>query len=47
MDEQYAFRQALWTDLIGMTELRALFPEAEIWPERMMGLVKSIVAVKS
>ena len=47
MDEQYAFRQALWTELISMTELRALFPEAEIWSERMMGLVKSIVAVKS
>mgnify|MGYP000850327730 FL=1 len=46
MDPAYAIEQVRWTELIGMSEMRELFPEAEIWKERVAGLIKSIVAVK-
>ena len=32
--------------LLGMGEMNALFPEAELAGERWMGMVKSIVAIK-
>jgi len=43
---EYADREATWTELIGKTELRQLFPDAQIWEERLLGLTKSIVAVR-
>jgi hypothetical protein len=33
------------TELIGSTEMRLLFPESALWPERMFGMTKSLVAV--
>jgi hypothetical protein len=36
-----------WTELIGVSELRAYFPDSEIFKERMAGLTKSITAVKA
>lgn len=41
-----ALAQVLTIDLIGATELQHLFPESEIWHERLAGLSKSIVAIK-
>lgn len=35
----------LWTELIGIAEMRELFPDSRIHHERVGGLVKSIVAV--
>jgi hypothetical protein len=43
----HAAHEALWTELLGVTEMRHLFPEAEIWRERLAGITKSIVAVRS
>lgn len=42
-----ALAQALTIDLIGTTELRHLFPESVIWHERIAGISKSIVAIKT
>lgn len=46
MTPDYAMRQARWTELIGVTEMQQLFPDAQIWRERIGGLSKSIVAIK-
>lgn len=45
MAPDYAMKQVRWTELIGVTEMRELFPDGEIWRERIGGLTKSIVAV--
>lgn len=37
----------LWTDLIGITELRHYLPDSEVLRERVAGMTKSIIAVKS
>lgn len=37
----------LWTELIGVTELREYFPDSTIVHERAAGLTKSIIAVAS
>jgi hypothetical protein len=42
-----ARQSVLWTELIGVTEMVELFPESTIIHERVAGLTKSIVAVKS
>jgi hypothetical protein len=42
-----ALDQILMIELIGATELQHLFPSSTIWHERMAGLSKSIVAIKS
>lgn len=34
-------------ELVTITEMRKLFPEGDIWKERMAGLVKSLVAVRT
>ncbi len=36
----------LWTQLVGITEMRAYFPESQLYYERVAGLIKSIIAVK-
>lgn len=42
-----ALSQVLTIELISATELQHLFPHSTIWHERLAGLSKSIVAVKS
>ncbi|MBQ0906621.1 class I SAM-dependent methyltransferase [Micromonospora sp. U21] len=42
-----AMRQVLTTELIGRAELRYLFPDATIRNERLAGLTKSIIAIRS
>lgn len=42
-----ALSQVLTIELISATELQHLFPQSTIWHERLAGLSKSIVAVKS
>ncbi|MDQ4054424.1 MAG: methyltransferase type 11 [Actinomycetota bacterium] len=42
-----AISNAQWTELIGITELRAYFPTSQILKERLFGLTKSITAVTS
>lgn len=42
-----AIAQVLTIDLLSAAELRHLFPESEIWHERLCGLSKSLVAVKT
>lgn len=37
----------LWTELIGITEMRELFPDSHLVHERIAGVTKSIIAVKS
>ncbi|MER7167804.1 class I SAM-dependent methyltransferase [Micromonospora sp. NPDC000207] len=41
-----AMKQVLTTELIGRAELRYLFPGATIRAERLLGLTKSIIAVR-
>jgi hypothetical protein len=41
-----AVRDALWVELVSVTELRHYFPDSEVLHERLAGLTKSIVAVK-
>lgn len=36
-----------WTELIGLTELRGYFPDSQILHEKVAGLTKSLIAVKS
>lgn len=40
-----AMSEVQWTELIGLAEMRAYFPESTIHREKMAGLTKSIVAV--
>jgi hypothetical protein len=42
-----ALRIVLETELIGLAELRMLFPRSDVWRERAGGLTKSIVAVRT
>lgn len=42
-----ARESVLWTELIGIAEMRYYFPTSRILRERMFGLTKSIIAVKS
>lgn len=41
-----ARKEVLWTELIGKTEMQDYFPGSTILPERMLGLTKSIIAVR-
>lgn len=41
-----AMRQVLTTELIGRAELRHLFPDAGIRNERLLGLTKSLIAIR-
>jgi hypothetical protein len=42
-----ARESVFWTELISVSELRAYFPDSEVFKERMAGLTKSITAVKA
>jgi hypothetical protein len=42
-----ARHEVLWTELIGMTEMRDLFPDSDIIRERLAGLTKSLIAVRA
>jgi hypothetical protein len=42
-----ARENVLWTELISVSELRAYFPDSEVYKERLAGLTKSITAVKA
>ena len=42
-----AMHDARWTELLSVTEMQQLFPDAQIWHERVAGLTKSIVAVRA
>ena len=42
-----AVSDVLWTELVGVTELRSYFPDSRVVRERMGGLTKSIVAVRT
>jgi hypothetical protein len=42
-----ARREVMWTELLGITEMEAYFPQSVIYRERMLGVVKSIIAVSS
>ena len=46
-DPKRALKLVLEVDLIGTTELAALFPESTIWRERAAGLTKSLVAIRA
>jgi len=37
----------LWTELLDRTQLRYYFPDSEIRSERLMGLAKSLIAVRT
>lgn len=45
VDSAAGMSEVQWTELIGIAELRAYFPDSEIIHERVLGLTKSIVAV--
>jgi hypothetical protein len=42
-----AFDDVSWVELISKTEMKHYFPDAEIWCERFLGSIKSLVAVKN
>ena len=44
---QEALDAVLSTELVSVSELSLLFPSSEIWRERVVGLTKSLVAVRS
>ena len=42
-----ASNELQWTELLSISEMRTYFPDSEIFKERLAGLVKSLVAVRS
>jgi hypothetical protein len=44
---EVAVAEVQWTELIGIAEMRAYFPDSQIVKERFLGLPKSITAVSS
>lgn len=44
-DRADALDNVLSTELVSRAELQLLFPQSEIWSERLLGLAKSLVAV--
>jgi hypothetical protein len=42
-----ALDSVLWTELLDRTQLRHYFPDAVLRAERVAGMVKSLIAVKS
>jgi hypothetical protein len=46
VDPKRALELVLEVELVGITEMRSLFPDARLWLERAGGLVKSLVAIR-
>jgi hypothetical protein len=46
-DRADALDSVLWTELLDRTQLRHYFPDAELRAERVLGMVKSVIAVKT
>jgi hypothetical protein len=46
-DRARAMELVRGVELVGMAEMRRLFPDGEIWVERFLGLPKSLVAIRS
>lgn len=46
-DRATAMRAVLWTELLDRTQLRHYFPDATLRAERLLGLTKSLIAVRS
>ncbi|MCU1622021.1 MAG: hypothetical protein JWL79_866 [Frankiales bacterium] len=46
-DPRKALKLVLEVELVGATEMSALFPDAELWRERAGGLTKSLVSIRS
>jgi hypothetical protein len=44
---EQAYELVQEVELVTITEMRKLFPEGDLWKERMAGLVKSLVAVRT
>lgn len=44
---EQAYELVQEVELVTITEMRTLFPEGDVWKERMAGLVKSLVAVRT
>lgn len=42
-----ARREVLWTELISVAEMRAYFPSSQLLHERVAGLTKSLIAVRT
>jgi hypothetical protein len=47
VDRADAVASVLWTELLDRTQLRHYFPDAELRAERVFGMVKSLLAVKT
>lgn len=45
--KEQAYELVQEVELVTITEMRRLFPEGGLWKERMAGLVKSLVAVRT
>lgn len=43
---EQALDQVLWTELIGKSEMRSLFPDGRVVFERIAGIPKSLIAVR-
>ena len=46
-DPEAALRECLMVELLSATEMKALFPDSELWFERAAGLPKSMVAIRN
>jgi hypothetical protein len=44
---QNALERVLWTELVDRTQMRHYFPDSQIRTERLAGLVKSLIAVRT
>jgi len=45
-DSAEALGAVLWTDLVDRTQMRHYFPDSELLSERLLGLTKSLIAVR-
>lgn len=45
--EAIAISNVMWTELIGATEMQTYFPDSAIVREKMAGLTKSLIAIRS
>lgn len=46
-DRAAALRSVLWTELLDRTQMRHYFPDSAVRAERVLGLTKSLIAVKT